>query len=157
MRFNYEYRTSANELKNGSICASTRERVFVELRTRGIRPCRVVEAPGFFNKLFGKGKRWLAIGVLAGALLLVLLLVYRNVGLVVLVKHNSPSEREMLKLPVALSADPDIKAELQRYVEERQSAEREYRDRFIKRVNSGTISKDEANRIFRAMGFEELP
>ena len=34
------------------------------LKSQGIKPGRVVEAPGFFNKLFGKGKRWLAIGAL---------------------------------------------------------------------------------------------
>lgn len=71
MKFLYEYRTKANELKSGSVSASSRDDAFAVLKARGIRPSRVTEAPGFFNKLFGKGKRWLAIVVL-GALCLVL-------------------------------------------------------------------------------------
>ena len=65
MRFNYEYRTSDNALKRDTLVAPNRDAAFAALRVRGIRPARLVEAPGFFNKLFGKGKRWLAIGVLA--------------------------------------------------------------------------------------------
>ena len=67
MKFLYEYRTPDNAKHNGVVCASDREAAYAELKKQGIRPSRFAEAPGFFNKLFGKGKRWLAIGVL-GAL-----------------------------------------------------------------------------------------
>lgn len=69
MKFLYEYRTSENELKSGVIVAPTRDAVYVVLKERGIKPSRVSEAPGFFNKLFGKGKRWLVISVLCASCL----------------------------------------------------------------------------------------
>lgn len=65
MKFLYEYRTRDNAHHEGVISASSREAAFDALRSQGIKPGRLVEAPGFFNKLFGKGKRWIAIGVLA--------------------------------------------------------------------------------------------
>ena len=64
MRFIYEYRTHENVVRRGEIAASDREAAFRALKERGIRPGWLGEAPGFFNKLFGKGKRWIAIGVL---------------------------------------------------------------------------------------------
>lgn len=71
MRFLYEYRTSDNAKHNGVICAADREAAYAELKKRGVKPSRFAEAPGFFNKLFGKGKRWMVIGVLgAGCLVL---------------------------------------------------------------------------------------
>ena len=45
--------------------ASDRDSAFAALKAQGIRPSKVEEAQGFFNKLFGKGKRWMAIAVLA--------------------------------------------------------------------------------------------
>lgn len=64
MRFIYEYRTSDNVLQTGTIDAVTRDEVYAALKERGIRPSRVTEAPGLANKLFGKGKRWIAIAIL---------------------------------------------------------------------------------------------
>jgi len=74
MLFTYQYRTKDNVLCSGSVAAPDREAVFTILRERGIRPSRVEEAPGFLNKLFGKGKRWIAIAVLALACFSLLLL-----------------------------------------------------------------------------------
>lgn len=65
MKFVYEYRTPDNEKHTGEIKASDREAAYAQLKKQGIRPSRFSEAPGLFNKLFGKGKRWIAIGVLA--------------------------------------------------------------------------------------------
>ena len=65
MRFVYQYRTSDNVVHEGAIGAADREAAFRALRSRGVKPARLEEAPGVFNKLFGKGKRWLAIAVLA--------------------------------------------------------------------------------------------
>lgn len=71
MKFLYEYRTSDNAKHPGVICATDRDAAYAELKRQGIKPCRFAEAPGFFNKLFGKGKRWIAIGVLgAGCVVL---------------------------------------------------------------------------------------
>ena len=57
MKFIYQYRTSDNEVKRGEIVAPDREAAFQLLRAQGIKPARLEEAPGVFNKLFGKGKR----------------------------------------------------------------------------------------------------
>ena len=65
MKFLYQYRTPDNEKHDGVIRAADREAAYALLKQQGIKPCRFAEAPGVLNKLFGKGKRWLAIGVLA--------------------------------------------------------------------------------------------
>ena len=64
MKFLYEYRTSDNAKHSGVISAPDREAAFASLKGQGIRPASLVEAPGFFNRLFGKGKRWLVIAAL---------------------------------------------------------------------------------------------
>ena len=71
MKFLYTYRTPDNKQHRGEIIAATKEAAYAALRAQGIKPGHVDEAPGVFNKLFGKGKRWIAILVL-GALCLVL-------------------------------------------------------------------------------------
>ncbi len=78
MRFVYQYRTRENELCTGEVCAPSREAAFAVLKSNGIRPARVVEAPGFFNKLFGKGKRWIAIVVLLSVSLALFFVVVRQ-------------------------------------------------------------------------------
>lgn len=65
MKFVYQYRTSDNQQHCGVITAASKEAAYSALKAKGIKPGRVEEAPGFFNKLFGKGKRWIAIFVLA--------------------------------------------------------------------------------------------
>ena len=75
MKFLYEYRTRDNVRHQGEIRAATREAAFAALKAQGVRPGCVTEAPGFFNKLFGKGKRWIAISVLASLCLTLGLLI----------------------------------------------------------------------------------
>lgn len=65
MRFTYQYRTKENELRSGTVAASNRDAAFAVLKSQGIRPSRLEDAPGFFNKLFGRGKRWIAIFLLS--------------------------------------------------------------------------------------------
>lgn len=65
MKFVYQYRTRENEVRSGVVAAQSRDAAFAALKAQGIRPSRLDEAPGFFNKLLGKGKRWLVIGALA--------------------------------------------------------------------------------------------
>ena len=68
MKFVYEYRTSDNIPHRDVTVAPTKEAAYESLKARGIKPAKVWEAPGFFNKAFGKGKRWIAICVLTTAL-----------------------------------------------------------------------------------------
>ena len=71
MKFRYQYRTRDNEIRCGEIAAADRDAAFATLKAQGIKPSRMDEAPGVFNKLFGKGKRWLVIAML-GALCAIL-------------------------------------------------------------------------------------
>lgn len=75
MKFLYQYRTSDNKLKSSSIDAADRESAFAELRKCGIRPAKLEEAPGLLNKLFGKGKRWIAIFMLSSLLVIALVVI----------------------------------------------------------------------------------
>ena len=68
MKFLYEYRTSDNIRHKGTIKAPDREAAFALLKSRGIRPGSVTDAPGLFNTLLGHGKRWMAITALSVAL-----------------------------------------------------------------------------------------
>lgn len=65
MKFLYEYRTKDNVRHEGVISAASRDAAFAALKAKGIRPGSVKEAPGVFNKVLGKGKRWIAIALLA--------------------------------------------------------------------------------------------
>ena len=77
MKFNYAYRTPDNEQHRGVIRASSRDAAYAALKAQGIKPSHVDEAPGFFNKLFGKGKRWIAIAILGFAAVVFGLVAYR--------------------------------------------------------------------------------
>ena len=74
MKFNYEFRSSDNVRHVGTVDAANRDAAFAVLKSRGIRPSRLNEAPGFFNALFGKGKRWIAIAVISVAALAAIIL-----------------------------------------------------------------------------------
>lgn len=82
MRFEYEYRTSDNVPHCGTLSAATRDAAYAVLRARGIRPSAVREAPGVWNKVFGRGKRWLLIVVLLAivGVLTAMLLRTRGIG-----------------------------------------------------------------------------
>lgn len=77
MKFTYQYRTPDNVAHTGELSAANRDAVFAALKAQGIKPFGIAEAPGAFNKLFGKGKRWIAIAILAVAALTVTLLYFR--------------------------------------------------------------------------------
>lgn len=65
MKYAYKFRSSDNICHEGVISASSRDAAYDLLKARGLKPFGVIEAPGLANKLFGKGKRWIAIFVLA--------------------------------------------------------------------------------------------
>ena len=98
MKFLYEYRTPDNEKHDGTICAADREAAYAALKKQGIKPSRFSEAPGFFNKLFGKGKRWIAIGVLTMLAAVLAVIVVRDGGSAVelLDTLDSPTRRQVV-------------------------------------------------------------
>lgn len=79
MKFLYEYQDKANKRHRGVLNAPTRADAYATLRAQGIKPIHCDEAPGFFNLLFGKGKRWLAIGTLATLCVTLAIMVGRGV------------------------------------------------------------------------------
>lgn len=76
MRFVYQYRTSDNKQHTAEVSASSKDEAYAILRAKGIRPGRVFEASGLFNKLFGRCKRWIAI-VLLSILAIALVVAFR--------------------------------------------------------------------------------
>ena len=64
-------------MHRGVVSASDRDAAFALLKSQGVKPYAVAEASGFFNKLLGKGKRWIAIAVL-GALCVSLVFALRS-------------------------------------------------------------------------------
>ena len=60
VRFVYQYRTHDNAVRSGEVSAADRDAAYRALKEKGIRPSRLEEAPGLANKIFGKGKRWIA-------------------------------------------------------------------------------------------------
>lgn len=65
MKFLYGYKTKDNEMREGVICAPSRNDVYRELKQKGIKPFKVELAPGLLNWLSSLGKRTYAIIVLA--------------------------------------------------------------------------------------------
>lgn len=65
MKFLYEYQDKANKRHFGSLTALTRGDAYAALKAQGIKPIRCDAAPGVFNLLLGRGKRWFAIVLLA--------------------------------------------------------------------------------------------
>lgn len=93
MRFIYEYRTSDNVPHGGEIRAANREAAYAQLKRQGIRPSRFTEAPGLVNKVFGKGKRWMVIGVLGAWCLVLGTVVYTQ-------RTNPPAPRANPPAPI---------------------------------------------------------
>ena len=67
MKFRYGYRTKDNEKVEGVISATSREDVYAQLRREGRKPYMVEPLPGLLNRLSGVSKRWVAIGALGFA------------------------------------------------------------------------------------------
>ena len=96
VKFIYEYQDKANKRHKGSLNAATRADAYAALKAQGIKPIRCEEAPGFFNLLFGKGKRWLAIGFLAVVCVSLAIVVGRGV----LTAPQPSSVEESLDSPI---------------------------------------------------------
>lgn len=153
MKFNYEYRTSDNKLHGGVVSAVSREDAFSALKARGINPARVTEAPGFFNKLFGKGKRWIAIGVLALALAVALAALAIRRGSKEQPQNYDELDPSVIKRFEELGHDSDSIREL---MEARKRLNEQYRARIAAQVEEGTMTKKDANDLLNAIGLRPL-
>lgn len=81
MKFDYCYRTKDNVEHWGKINAPNRDAAYAILKSKGIRPGKVVLAPGIFNLVFGAGKRWIVIIALSVALIVSLCYYVRQLEL----------------------------------------------------------------------------
>lgn len=88
MKFVYTYRTRDNVLHEGIVKAATKDAAYALLKGQGIKPGQMKEAPGFFNKLFGKYKRWIAIVGLAAFAAFLLVVVNYQDAVIAEVKNN---------------------------------------------------------------------
>ena len=112
MKFDYEYRTSDNKRCHGEIVASDRESAFRILRARGIKPGVLRDSPGVINAVIGKGKRWIAICILSGlVVVLAYLVIRRDSGSVSLI-DTSDSVYEAVRHQVY--GDPALLEDIQR-------------------------------------------
>lgn len=70
MKFIYEYRTRDNVRHDGVISASTRDAAFAALKTKGIKPSKLILAPGVVNRFLSFSRWWY---VVLGLIFLILL------------------------------------------------------------------------------------
>lgn len=71
MKFVYHYKTSDGERHEGIYCAASREKVYDELKAKGVKPFGVELAPGLANRISSLGKRWMAIVILGICLIVI--------------------------------------------------------------------------------------
>ena len=107
MKFIYGYKTSANEEREGEISASSRDAVYRQLKAQGIRPFKVVLAPGFGNWLASLGKRVYAIVVLCALCLVLCAVVIRT-------KHEAQGAADSPLPRHQIYGDPALMDELAR-------------------------------------------
>ena len=153
MKFNYEYRTSDNKLHGGVVRAASRDDAFAVLKARGIRPGRVTEASGVFNKLFGKGKRWIAIVALAVALVVAVIFLLRQPPAQTFLPFDYDADSAMLEQFVAMGHKAE---DIKEFLEARRRLNEEYRSRIETQVKDGTMSKSDANDLLVAIGLKPL-
>lgn len=148
----YTWKSSDGLRHEGEMSAPSKDDVYAALRERGIRAIKVTEriVPVVRNGLKGLRKRdlflLLAVALVLGSI--VWWLFVRSVEPQPIVRDAEQVEK--------LAPDPMSKEVLMRLLAERKAKEEECRAALVKRVKEGTLSKEVANGIFKAMGLEEL-
>ena len=137
----------------GEIKAASKDDAYAELRKQGIRPIKVTEriAPIIRRGFKGLRKRDITCIVIV-VVCLVALAWYLSA-------QDTKHKTQGVPLTVnteELTVSPEAREQLKRAIEERKAVEQKCREDFIERVKKGTLSKEEANELFRAMGMEEL-
>ena len=137
----------------GEVKAASKDDAYAELRKQGIRPIKVTEriAPIVRRGFKGLRKRDVLCLVL-GVLCLVAVALY-------LFAQSTKHEAQGTSLTVnteELAVSPEAREQLKRAIAERKAVEQKCREDFVERVKKGTLSKEEANELFRAMGMEEI-
>lgn len=151
--YSYSYQDAKGLRHEGEIKAASKDDAYAELRKQGIRPIKVNEriVPIIRRGFKGLRKRDVLCLVL-GVLCLVAVALY-------LFAQSTKHEVQGTSLTVnteELAVSPEAREQLKRAIEERKAVEQKCREDFVERVKKGTLSKEEANELFRAMGMEEI-
>lgn len=151
-QWTYSWTSSDGLRHEGELYAPSKDDAYAELRKQGIRAIRVTEriVPVVRKGLKGLRKRDIAAIAVCAVLL---------VGVAWLVasrRSGRPVQKVTVSAVENMVKDPAMRKELLEVVKEREALEKECRERFVRRVREGTLSKDEANELFRAMGLEEI-
>ena len=151
MKFDYTYRTHENELKFGSLAASSREDAFRKLKGRGINPSRVVRAPGVVNYLASFGKRGWGLILLAALCAALAVIVARRPR-----PRVQPTEAQEDVLCRDLKARGLSQDEIDGYLKERNEFHESYRQQLINRVKQGKMTRESAKELLKAVGIKPL-
>ena len=137
----------------GEVKAASKDDAYAELRKQGIRPIKVTEriVPIIRRGFKGLRKRDITCIVII-VVSLVALAWYLSAQST---KHEAQSTSLTVNTE-ELAVSPEAREQLKRAIEERKAVEQKCREDFVERVKKGTLSKEEANELFRAMGMEEL-
>lgn len=151
--FSYSYQDAQGLRHEGEIKSASKDDAYAELRKQGIRPIKVAEriVPIVRRGFKGLRKRDIVCLVL-GILCLVGVALYLFAESTKRAAKSTPFTVNTEELAV----NPEAREQLKRAIEERKAVEQKCREDFIERVKKGTLSKEEANELFRAMGMEEL-
>lgn len=151
--FSYSYQDAQGLRHEGEVKAASKDDAYAELRKQGIRPIKVTEriVPIIRRGFKGLRKRDITSIVII-VVSLVALAWYLSAQST---KHEAQSTSLTVNTE-ELAVSPEAREQLKRAIEERKAVEQKCREDFIERVKKGTLSKEEANELFRAMGMEEL-
>lgn len=149
MRFDYTYRTRENELRAGSISASSREDAFRKLKGEGVNPSKVVRAPGVMNCLAALGKRGWGLIVLAAVCIALAAVLVRGSKTGGRIADAGTTTRE-------LRARGFDQSEIDAYMKERAAFHEAYRKQIAERVRKGELTLEAANEMLKAVGIAPL-
>lgn len=107
MIFSYGYKTKENEVREGTIAASSRDGAYRKLKELGIKPFRVELAHGTFNWLASLGKRTYAILALCALCSALCVVLFRT-------RHEARSTSYSPQPRHQIYGDPALMAELER-------------------------------------------
>lgn len=156
-QWTYSWASSDGLRHEGEVLAPSKDDAYAQLRKQGIRPIRVTEriVPVVRKGFKGLRKRDIVCIVVVALTIATIAWIVasqriRNAALVT--PHTTLEDVS----PETLAVSPEAREQLKRAIEERKAIEQKCREEFIERVKKGTMTKEAANEMFRAMGMEEL-
>lgn len=160
-QWTYSWASSDGLRHEGEIFAPSKDDAYAQLRKQGIRPIRVTEriVPVVRRGFKGLRKRDIVcivvVALTIAAIAWIVATQRTRHSALSTPQFSSHSALEDVS-PEMLAVSPEAREQLKRAIEERKAIEQKCREDFIERVKKGTMTKEAANEMFRAMGMEEL-